>query len=72
MDKQSEFPKYLMKIDGQRKFLTFHEAAAAYDSGSARVEFGRHVLNEDLSIRKMTQEDRGGISRAADDHSSSK
>ncbi len=72
MDKQSEFPKYLMKIDGQRKFLTFHEAAAAYDSGSARVKFGRYVLNADYSARKMTPEDKDRISRAAEAQSSSK
>ena len=72
MDKQGEFPKYLMKIDGQRRFLTFHEAAADYDSGSHQVEFGCYVLDADFSVREMTQEDREGISRAADDHSSSK
>lgn len=69
---QGEFPKYLMTIDGDRRFLSFHEAAAAFDSGSHQVKFGRYVLGVDFRVRKMTQEDRDKISRAADDHSSSK
>lgn len=72
MSQSAGFPKYLMKINGGRKFLPFGEAYVAYDSGSARVEFGRYVLNEDFSVRKMTDEDKSKISDAADKYSASK
>ncbi len=67
-----QFPKYLMKIDGNRRYLTFEEAAAAYNSGMSQVEFGRHVLNEDFTVRLMTTEDMSRISCAADRYSASK
>jgi len=72
MSKPAEFPKYLMKINGERKFLSFRDAFVFYDSGSLLVEFGRYVLNEDFSVRKMTDEDRTKISRSADNYSASK
>ena len=72
MSEPTDFPKYLMKINGNRKFLTFHEAYVAYDSGSANVEFGRYVLSEDGSVRAMTDEDKSKISEAADKYSASK
>jgi len=72
MNQSAEFPKYLMKIDGDRKFLSFRNASVAYNSGHARVEFGIYVLNEDFSVRKMTSEDQSNISTAADEYSASK
>ncbi len=67
-----EFPKYLMKIGRNRKYLPLGEAAKAYDCGHADVRFGRYVLNEDYSVREMTNEDRDQISKAADNYSASK
>lgn len=72
MSQSDKFPKYLMKINRERKFLTFREAYVTYDSGLAQVEFGRYVLNEDFSVRKMTDEDKSKISDAADEYSASK
>jgi hypothetical protein len=72
MSEPDAFPKYLMKINGNRRFLPFNEAYTIYDSGSARVEFGHYVLNEDFSVRRMTDEDRLRISNAADKHSGNK
>lgn len=69
---QSEFPLCLMKVNGERKFMTFREAYVTYDSGFAKVEFGRYVLNENFTVRLMTKEDRQKISDAADDFSGSK
>ena len=66
------FPKYLMKINGERKFMTFQEAYRAYDFNFAAVDFGRYVLNADFSVRKMTDEDKENISKAADEYSESK
>ncbi len=72
MSQLENFPKYLMKIGGERNFLSFREAYVAYDLGFALVEFGRYVLNEDFSVRKMTDEDKSKISDAADAYSASK
>lgn len=72
MSESTDFPKYLMKINGNRKFLTFRDAYVAFDSGSNRVEFGRYVLNENFSVRKMTDEDMTKISETADKYSESK
>jgi hypothetical protein len=67
-----EFPKYLMKINGQRKFLSLRDAYVAYDSGFDKVKFGIYVLEKDFSVRKMTEEDAEKISNFADKHSESK
>lgn len=72
MSESANFPKYLMKINGNRKFLTFKEAFVAYDSGSADVKFGQYVLKEDFSVRKMNDDDRSRIIKAADEYSASK
>ena len=72
MSEPTNFPRYLMKINGNRRFLPFNEAYAIYDSGFAKVEFGHYVLNEDFSVRRMTNEDRSKISNAADKHSGNK
>ena len=72
MSQSNEFPKYLMKINGERKFLSLRDAYVAYDSGFTHVEFGRYVLNEDFSVRKMTIEDTSKISNAADKYGASK
>lgn len=72
MGQTTDFPKYLMKINGNRKFLSFREAYVAYNSGSAEVEIGSYVLNEDFSARKMTVADRSKISGASDAYSASK
>jgi len=67
-----EFPKYLMKVGGDRKFVTFREAYVLYDSGLVRVDFGRYVLEKDFSVRPMTDKDKAKISEAADEYSASK
>lgn len=67
-----EFPKYLMVVDGKQKFLSFHEASVAYDSGWARVEFGHLVLESDFSVRDMTDAERAKLSEAADEYGASK
>jgi hypothetical protein len=66
------FPKYLMKVNGDRVFVSFRDTYVLFDSGNARVEFGRYVLNEDFSVRHMTQEDKDKISEAAEKYSDSK
>ena len=68
----NDFPKYLMKVDGERKFFNFREAYVMYDSGSINVEFCRYVLNADFSVRKMTNEDKAKISEAADKYGEGK
>lgn len=72
MSQSAKFPMYQMKINGNRMFLPFEQAYVVYNSGSTQVEFGRYVLNEDFSVRKMTKEDKSKISDAADQYSASK
>ena len=57
------FPNNLFKYIG---FLT--EAYSFF----VQVEFGRYVLNEDLSVREMNDVDKMAISIAADRHSTNK
>ena len=70
--KKEAFPKFLMKINGERKFLSFRETYVAYDSDLISVEFGRYVLNADFSVRKMTKEDEKKIIEAADKYGEGK
>ena len=66
------FPKYLMKIDGKRQFLSLGQAATAYDCGFARVSFGHYVLHEDYTVVPMSEKDKSCISNAADEYSANK
>lgn len=63
---RNSFPKYMLKIDENRVFLSFQEAYTAYNSGSSDVRFGRYVLHEDFTVRMMDDADRSKISQAAD------
>ncbi|MEI7709656.1 MAG: hypothetical protein WCI76_02995, partial [bacterium] len=47
------FPKYLMRIDEKLMFMSLQAAAAAFDNGFVKVDFGRYVLNADDSVTKM-------------------
>jgi hypothetical protein len=66
------YPLYEMVENGDTKWLPFHQAAALYDSGHSRVDFGSFVIGLDGEPRRMTAEDQRSISRAADDYSASK
>ena len=68
----SEFPKYLMEIDGKKKFFTIRDAGVWYDNGFMRVEIGGEVLEADFSVREITKEEREKISEIADEYSASK
>ena len=68
----SQFPKYLMIVNGKHELLPLGRAAAAYDSGLVPVSFGDLVLEKDGSTRSMTDEDKARISDAADEYSASK
>ena len=72
MTTTEHFPKYLMKVGEKRIFLKFAEAAQVYNSGTCNVSFGQYVLDSDFSVRKMEDNDRKKISRAADAYSASK
>ncbi len=64
--------KYLMRINGEERYLSLYDAGVVYDSGHLRVEFGDSVLSADGSVQPMTQKDKDKISEAADRHSESK
>jgi hypothetical protein len=68
----AEFPKYLMRIDNQKRFLSFGDAVLAHNSNMSDVEIGEYVLLSDYTVRPITAEDRGAISKASDDISASK
>jgi hypothetical protein len=67
-----EFPLYLMTEDGNMKFLPLRRAGVLADSMWSRVEIGGLVLNEDFSVRKITDAERNQIEEIADRHSDSK
>ncbi len=61
------YPLYLMYADGQGKFYEKHQAGALLDSLWQKVEVGGLVLNEDLTVRKITKEEDCELSRIADE-----
>jgi len=67
-----EFPRYLMRFNGEEKFMSIQEAGMDFDNGFVRVEIGGLVLNEDFSVRRITSAEESEISEIADRHSSSK
>jgi hypothetical protein len=67
-----EFPRYLLSIEGQKKFVTMQEAGVLYDSGHLRVECLDLVLGADFSVRGITHEEISEMCRIADAHSASK
>ncbi len=56
MAKPTEFPKYLMIINGNLKFLSLRDAAEVNDSGFGRIEFGKLVLSENFTVSEMSDE----------------
>ena len=64
--------RYLMIIDGDRKWLPIEEAGVAYDNGYAPVTIGGYVLVGDFIERKITNAERRKIVAIADKHSESK
>lgn len=69
---EQDFPRFLMRIGEEMKFLPMHEAGVMFDSGWVRVEIGGIVLNADYSARIITLDERDEISRIADEHSANK
>jgi hypothetical protein len=63
---ESKFPKYLMNIDGKRRFMPMREAGTNYDSSWSSVEICGLVLEEDFSVRDIIPEERSRISFIAD------
>ena len=71
--KSQEWPKYLLIIDGADQWVPRSQVGGAYDNGFAKVEFGQWVIEVEGDLpRRMTEEDRQMIRRAADAYSDSK
>ena len=66
MNQSADFPKYLIKINDEQRFLSFREALGAHNSAFSRGDFGEYILNEDFSVRKMTSDDKSRILIASD------
>ena len=64
--KKRKFPKYLMKVNGKRRFLNLKEAAEAYDSLFDRASFGRYVMKSDFRVRLFCRKDKLKIRKVAD------
>ena len=72
LDAWKEFPKIGLTVDGKKKFCPLREAVALWDSGWVRVEDTGEVLEEDFSVRKMTEEENLAFQARADALSESK
>lgn len=66
------FPAYLMKVGDEFKFLTMPRAGVIFDSGYEKVEIVGYVLNEDFTVRKITEKEQDEIAERALDYSASK
>ncbi len=56
MAQPAEFPKYLMIINGKKRFLSLKDAAEVNDAGFGRIEFGEYVLSENFEPSDLTDE----------------
>jgi hypothetical protein len=63
--------EYEMIVDGGHFWYSLYNAASAYNSNWARVEFGASVREPDGTYRPMTEDDQRQISSKADDISES-
>lgn len=76
--KSFEFPKYLMKVSDPRighenkRFVSMSEAGALFESGAFAVEIRSKVLEEEFSVRPVTEAEKDQISEIADKISASK
>jgi hypothetical protein len=61
-----------MQVGDKREFLTLSFAGRAYDDGWVNVTILGLVLEQDFSVRDITDEERGKISYLADEYSASK
>lgn len=69
-----EFPRFLMRVNGEEKFMSIQEAGVNFDNGFVQVEIGGLVLldGEEFCVRRITPAEESEISDIADRHSSSK
>lgn len=66
-------PKYLLNVDGERKFYTLADAGVMWDNGFADVRMTNLVLEKDgCTVRDITKEEIREIQRIADEYSASK
>jgi hypothetical protein len=61
-----------MNIGGRRVFLPLEDAGITYDNGFLPVEIMGMVLEDDDTVRDITDEERNKIRDIADEHSASK
>ena len=67
------FPKYLVNMGGNKRFLSINETGKAWDCGHCEVTIDDHlVLEEDFSLRDITPTENRLIDDIADEYSASK
>lgn len=54
-----EFPRYLVDVDGTMKFVTLREAGIM--GMLLGVKLKDYVLNQDMSVRRLTNNDRQNL-----------
>ena len=59
------FPKFLMKIGGEYKFLSPGKCREAFKDPDALVEVVGNALEADFSVRKISPEERSSIFEGA-------
>ena len=71
---RADWPKYLMLINDDRKWMPIRLAGITYDYGWADVRIGGFVREESDPDRErpITEEERRQIRQIADDYSASK
>ena len=72
LDAWGDFPKIGLIVDGAKKFYPLREAVPLWDSGWQNVEDTGEVLQEDSSVRKMTEEENRAFQERVDTYSENK
>ncbi|MFA6158338.1 MAG: hypothetical protein WC763_01805 [Candidatus Paceibacterota bacterium] len=69
---RTDFPKYMVKIGEKTVLLDLLAAGRAFNSMTAPVRIRSTVIENDLTCRQITDEERKLISQLADDYDASK
>ena len=69
----SDGPKYLLSVNGEKKFYPLAQAGIVWDNGFADVRMIGLVLEEDgVTVRDIRDDEKRRIQKIADDYSASK
>ena len=69
---EKHFPLYLMRENDKRFFLPFSRAAALFNSWFSKADIVGTVLEEDFTLRDITNAERKALMNLADEIDASK